>query len=336
MQIKFDTTGTHVKGVLKVRADFYPDARDKCFDRFNVDRLLREPTQKEWDNHSTWDELRALIGTEKTVNPAICLFLHVPETIKKPELDDLILARFSPDDIATLDSYMAMGAPMDIHYVRPLVRPRLRITKEKVKSTDKAGLVGEVNNWLLTHAINLKTGKPYELSHESITIGTTTGGGGYDSGSSTRVSLHTPASADSVADTYRTDCNAFTGAKGGSFIDNGADEYECHDSESLGNLVAGLNTIVGLSVEFLAASAKYIGSYQGTIDAQDLSPAGGKGEVSGDKCDPADTATYTMSSWSIYLEADAEESGGGSAMKGNTAAIMAGLMSTMFGTKMAS
>lgn len=118
----------------------------------------------------------------------------------------------------------------------------------------------------------------------------------------TGIDYSNAANADGILDTVVTYGDANTRAdnsiKFGTFIDNGSNNFTCHDAEEYGEISVGYNSCTGLSIavstgEFIGADARAaIALYL----ERNTSGGGGIYTVSGQFCDPNDTSNYNISS----------------------------------------
>ena len=128
MKAVFNPTGTHVQnGTLKIRVDIYPDPSSKTYVQHYVDKPDRPLTQEELDDPVK----RALVPTHKELNPCLCHFIKVDETITKSEMEKVIRNTFDVGTLVGLDDALSN---LDMPEVTRLMKPKSG--QEKLVSKD--------------------------------------------------------------------------------------------------------------------------------------------------------------------------------------------------------
>ena len=247
---KFNPAGTHIhKGFLKLRFDLYlEDPACKTYTRHYVPHFDRAPTEEELA-----DPLRlALIPTHLELNPCLCHFITVPETIDLTSLDDYLKSLFSKATLATLDNYLVL--PNSAHYISPLMRAKRPLTDQKIATQDIADLLMTVNERFNGLIVPLESdGKAYFTEPQSIDVG---------AAAINRASVisyknivifgvENPANADGTLDTVEVwvNSNAAQTTFGTLYLVSGT-TYSSRDHEYVGAITAGSKqTISGLSID---------------------------------------------------------------------------------------
>lgn len=103
MKIKFNPTGTHVKGFLKVRLDLYPDVGDKTYSIHWVDKPDRPYTEEELADETLQD----LVPKHKELNPCLCHFIRVNPDISLLELQMKVKEFFDSKTLLDLDDALS-------------------------------------------------------------------------------------------------------------------------------------------------------------------------------------------------------------------------------------
>jgi hypothetical protein len=255
MKLVFNPTGTHVKQniktgdkFLKVRLDFYPEETEKTYQQHyvyvpvfpetgypgKVDEFGNPTNQVQYDK---WVEGLPHIWQ---LNPAICCFFTVPENIQVADFLLELANRFKPDDIATLDNYLIL--PDSAHYISPFTRNRLKLTTQKVLTSDIEDLKATINERFASiQELNPSGGSPLNIQPQSITIGQTiTKSSFQDVDNYSRLCSDNAANADGSLDTVEVytqgNCNAL---KAGTFFLVSGTTYECRDVETIANVTGG-------------------------------------------------------------------------------------------------
>ena len=260
MRIKFEPSGTHVhKGFLKVRVDLYPDVGDKTYPIHHIQVPVIPPEgyqgamdmgipvdQIDYDN---WIDSLPKVWR---LNPALCAFTKVPETIGKVELEDFTRQVFNKDAVRTLDDILTK--PNSIHLVSPFLRDKLTLSDQKVQTKDIADLIGSVNGRFTNLVLPLEGGgNSLLVEPQTIDVGlpTWSSGGFHGLYTYTLMNLTNPANASGTIDTVkvRLDVGGTDIYFGMHFLVSGT-IYECRDSESVGNVSSGAEqTITGLTID---------------------------------------------------------------------------------------
>ena len=185
MKLVFNPTGTHVKQnirtgdkFLKVRIDFFPEETEKTYQLHHVyvpvfpeggylGEVDKEGKPVDWDAYNLWV---AGLPHIWQLNPAICCFFTVPENIQTSDFILELNTRFKPDDIATLDNYLIL--PDSVHYVSPFNKNRLKLTSEKVTTSDIEDLKATINQRFASiKELKPSSGGTLDIQPQSLDVG---------------------------------------------------------------------------------------------------------------------------------------------------------------------
>jgi len=322
MLVKFNPTGTHIhKGYLKVRFDLYPDPTDKTYalHYVQVPVIPKDATEEQLNDQKWLDKLPKVWQ----LNPCLCHFVAVPETISLDDITSAIPNIFDKDTLATLDD--ALIRPDSIHLVSPLMRHRGIPSVTTIKTQDTVDLVSTTNIKLASLALPLAGGgSVIPIEPQSIDVGSAAidrNAFWYLSKADsvyTNIDYNNAAEASGTIDTvvaYFYTLQAGNILRVGSFIDNGSGNFECHDGEEIGEVSGtGYQQYTGLTLaidsgEFIGADGKQSGSNL-YIDRES---SGGSGVyyIADALCDPADSGSFSLFSEDILsLYGTGEEAGG--------------------------
>jgi len=300
MRIKLNPTGTHIqKGFLKVRLDFYPETNEETYALHYVDVLDKKgnPT-----------------GLKK-LNPCLCHFITVAETISRADMENFLDSILQPSDLKTLDDVLVL--PNAIHYINPFMRNKTRQSDQKVKTTDLAGLFGSVNERL--SGLNLVRptgiiGTP--IQHESIDIGmAATDRPNYLAPARTAVNVGNPANASGSVTSVQVffEISNESACEFATFEHVGSNNLTTRDSETIGEVVYGsTQTFSGLDMTCVAGD--YIGvkwAGTGELSATNGAGLGGMWYATGDYI-PCTSQAFTLfdGTWELSVYGTGDEAGG--------------------------
>ncbi len=310
MIAKLNPTGTHIhKGFLKVRIDLYPDVGDKTYSIHHVQMPVIPPEgypgavdnegnpvdQNDFDN---WIDSLPKVWQ---LNPALCAFIRVPETVIKDELEDFTHQLFNKDAVKTLDDILIK--PDSAHWVSPFMRGKLVLSNQKMQTKDIADLIGSVNSRFADLVLPLESnGQIIDIKPQSVDIGAAA----INRISNviqniTYVTLDNPANATGTLDTIEIWANAnLSGCRVGTFYLVSGTTYHCRDSATIGAVTSGSKQTFVAPGDFTAfdvVTGDFIGMYF-TLGQMEMSSSGGSGYYikAGEYIDPGDEASYIIKS----------------------------------------
>ena len=319
--IRFNPTRTHIqKGLLKVGVDLYiDDPASKTYQQQYI-QVATEPLPDSITGKGVaFDKWWATVPKIWRLNPALCHFIVVPETVSLADIADYVARLFDRDTLATLDN--ALVAPNSADLLSPYMRTKRPFSVERVVTKDYAGLIAATNQKLGSLIIPLPDmGQITPLEPQTIDVGEAA----IDRSTilnvrtNTGFTLANPANAAGTIDTVQvwlwvTDHTAFW--PGIFFLVTGT-TYEVRDSENAGAVAAGSEqTISGLGIS--VETGDYIGCHHKTASGNfyieaDTSGSSGTRSVAGEVIDPGDQASFGLSSGdALSLYGTGTEAGGG-------------------------
>jgi len=326
MKIAFSIPSTQVdKGYLFGRADLFPEPGDQTYDLHYVyvpvigDNKYEGALDKfgrpiDAEDYQKWVDSLPHIWR---VNPALCLFIKLPETFQKQELTDWLSRLLTPTMVGSLDS--ALILPDSAHRISAALRNKLAMSDQVVKATDLVDLVASTKLKLAElGTTDLATGESTTLETGSIDVGyqaTSNGGTTVYGPDWTYINLENSANATGTLDTFQIRLETATGtvSAGTCYLVSGT-TYKTRDSESMGAIANGsLVTVSGKSVDvtlgdfaigYIAASAHWDANF-GTSTIMGATS-------DGDKTIPNTETTYSAESnrCNMGLYATGTEAGG--------------------------
>ncbi len=186
------------------------------------------------------------------VNPCLCMFVQVPELFTKDTLKDFLGQLLAPTMVANLD--VALVRPDSAHYVSPLLRGKLAMTDQRVKTTDYADLIASTKALLADLTLPLSHGGDTIITPESIDVGPgATDRATVFEGNATSISLDNAANADGTIDTYQCWFNIdATLVKGAIHYLVSGTTFQCRSAAALGSVASGsAQSFPGLSMAVL-------------------------------------------------------------------------------------
>lgn len=316
---------------MKVRADLIPEPSDKTYQLHHV--YVVDETSQAWlrgykgklDSEGSpvnlvdYDAWVATLPHIWRVNPCLCHFIVVPETVQLVDLEAFIPKLFTPDALATLDNYLVL--PDSLHYVSPFMRNKPALERIPIQTKDTADLISSVNALLTNKQVDLKAGgKIIEIEPQSIDVGAAAINRAYGAGNDkSTLAVENPSNGNGTIDTVQLWAASIlygTVKVGTAFLVSGT-TYQCRDTEPLGTQGSGSKkTITGLSIDIVTND--YIGIYYST-GLLELGWPGGSGyyTVTGDYLTATTQASYTFGSgYTISLYGTGTEAGGGQEITG--------------------
>lgn len=311
--IKFNPTGTHIKNrLLKVRLDIYiDDPTGKTYGEHYI-QVPTEPLPDDVDDkdgniiQAKFDQWWATVPKIWRLNPALCHFVTVPETVELADLQEYVARLFDADTVATLDNALVQLKSADL--IAPYMKAKRPFSTEKVVSKDYADLIIVVNKRLGILSVPLADGggRIEPLNPRSIDIGA----GATDRGSRnlapvfTTIDLNNPANATGSIDTFEiwfevTAGDATNAVMGALFGSGGT--WESRDSETLGAVTAGSKqTFSGLDCD--VETNDNIGLYYESTARIESDVSGGAGVwyKSGNQFGQGEQSGYTEIAGDIF------------------------------------
>ena len=335
MQIKFNPTGTHVKGLLKVRFDLIPDPTDKTYALHHI--LYPDETSREFlrgykgkmdvmgspidqaDYDVWWDNLPKVWKT----NPCLNHLISIDETTTKDDMMTGLNQIFSGNNLATIDNVLVLPKAAD--YISPFMRNKY-LSDKRVQTQDLESLINDVKLRFATILpVQGEIGSPLDIQPQTIDVGSEAivrAGNIYVCNGSgvflTLIDFNNPANATGELDTCSTYLNISDGVDNfrfGTFTNTSGTTFVCTDGEAVGDVATGsIQTFTGLTIA--VTSGDYIGADETVnVNCRIYSTATGGGGVyysAGNFCDPSDSASYALLAGDILsLYGTGTESGGG-------------------------
>lgn len=310
----FEPSGTHIhKGVLQVRVDLYPQVEDRTSLMHYVDHFDRSPTAEEIAD----SYLLSLIPTHKEMNPCLCHFISVPETVS--DLRGYIHQTFDYATLATLDNVLTL--PNSAHYVSPLMQSK-RFHAVPVKTADEVDLIASVNKRFAgSNPTQLVYGYAIDIKPQSIDMGDGATDRGWEWGQNLTIySYGNPANATGTVDTAELFFNIFVNPATGveiatADLNTGTDTINSTtDNFSIGNVAAGSKQTISISPTIDVNNGNHAGVFftTGYIDADLNTGLTDCGYISGDYIPAtAQALTYQASrDISIYFTGTEPSVGG--------------------------
>jgi len=281
-----EPSGTYeYHGNVRIRIDFFlKEASPRYNDRYvevvdteseeykagypgEVDPKTGEPL--DWDRYNKW--LDGLPTTHQ-LNPFHSHFLHFPPDVTNAEIEKAANYHLGNFYQAFMDEWDLVAGGMRHGWdVETRVRPyryddNPAFLEYDTLKTECETRVEEVKQSGLTSSIIAVqgTGTPETYPATEIDVGPGTASNNANlSGDRTFIQKYNAANDTGVIDTIDirsgTTPNLMTGVKAGTFENTSGDYYTSRDSESLGDLAAGLNQLTGLNCSI--STGDYIGAY---------------------------------------------------------------------------
>lgn len=334
MKLVFNPSGTQVhKEIFRLRFDWMPDETDEAYKvHYVYVPVIPEsgyPGLVDKDGNpvdqKAYDEWLAGLPHIRRVNPCLCQFVTMPETVTLSDIDAWMEMKLDRDTPATLDNLWKMYAEKALvkpisDYISPAFKDRGAYTTAKVLTKDYVDLVATVNQRLCPDGIPIVKslggdGVALDIEPQSIDMG----GGATDraltvyiSTGYTMVDINNPANATGTLDSFaiwlNQQCqNVLMGTAYGS-----GTSWTGRDFFTWGTVAAGSEQVAtGKSVSVETDDCIHFYGTTGYIDAN---TSGGAGAYSaaGDQISDHGTDTYTAhSGWVLSFYATGTESGTG-------------------------
>lgn len=297
------------KGLLKVTLDFYFGPGSTTYESMYID-VLDGPPPKDL----TGDELAAWYKTapkHKELTSALKHSIVIDPYLPIQDTLAAINAVFTDDVLVTIDDILSR--PESIHLISPYMADKKRLTSKPVNAGDELNATVGIKT-LLTTALpdnklidRIASGVAVAVAPHSITMGTVPANfSSYGNYNYTQINFNNAANADGTIDTYQVwmsyDTTTF---RAGTLYNSAGSTWVTRDSDPTQRSWTAGATRTQTGLDIAVVTGDYPGFYMtdGQIEGQSTGGSGRK-YFSGERIDPADSASYTSESgwqYSLYM-----------------------------------
>lgn len=329
MNLVFNPTGTSVhKQALQVRLDIFPESTEKSYAKNYVSLpVFPNPSAPlggypgkivdgSPQNQAQYDNWVASLPHIWQLNPALCVFVTVPQNIDKALLGQWIDGVLKADEIATIDDIMGTKLGNETaHYISPFMRNKTTLLKQPVLTFDDQ-MRDEVNAVLAGFTLDgQKGGKVLDVTPGTIVIGPgATDRESSSATSSTRVDANVASTGGTgTIDTWELwFVVSGVNVQVATFFVVSGNNLSTRDTETIGAVTAGSKqTFTGLSTD--VQNGDYPGVYDGSVGVtiERANSGATQWTVSGDKIPCTNQAFGTTATETISIYGTGTAAGGG-------------------------